>query len=170
MAGGAREVLTLQLGHFAGFVGAHWWNQQDAALRHSTDGEESPGELCPDVLYRTGRTLHGQETYTPRLILMDLKGSLNTLKEEGALYKDRQLEAAVAWQGKLTTHREEAYPKDPNLQDLLSSENSIRVWSDFLRVHLHPRSICVIQKYNHDGYGDSRGWSPAHLPSSKTAD
>ncbi|XP_059121625.1 protein misato homolog 1 isoform X2 [Peromyscus eremicus] len=170
MAGGAREVLTLQLGHFAGFVGAHWWNQQDAALRYSMDGEESPGELCPDVLYRTGRTLHGQETYTPRLILMDLKGSLNTLKEEGALYKDRQLEAAVAWQGKLTTHREEAYPKNPNLQDLLSAEgvlstdgvwrakplqngkeNSIRVWSDFLRVHLHPRSICVIQKYNHDG-------------------
>lgn len=47
---------------------------QDAALGHTTEGEESPGELCPDVLYRTGRTLHGQETYTPRLILMDLKG------------------------------------------------------------------------------------------------
>ncbi|XP_051013451.1 protein misato homolog 1 [Acomys russatus] len=217
MAGGAREVLTLQLGHFAGFVGAHWWNQQvralaaarrswwkvqplplfplssvfcnlqDAALGHATEGQESPGELCPDVLYRTGRTLHGQETYTPRLILMDLKGSLNSLKEEGGLYKDRQLEAAVAWQGKLTTHREEAYPKNPNLQDLLSAEgvlgsdsvwrakaiqngkgpppvipatnpkpcipteNSVRVWSDFLGVHLHPRSICVIQKYNHDG-------------------
>lgn len=28
---------------------------------------------------------------------------------------------------------------------------SIKVWSDFLRVHLHPRSICLIQKYNHDG-------------------
>ena len=111
MAGGAREVLTLQLGHFAGFVGAHWWNQQvrslggcsaepfgvsspsfwpvplaipesslssvspqDAALCRPTDAKEPPGELCPDVLYRTGRTLHGQETYTPRLILMDLKG------------------------------------------------------------------------------------------------
>lgn len=109
MAGGAREVLTLQLGHFAGFVGAHWWNQQvrspggcpsgacgtsspyfrpfsppdsspfsvppqDAALREATDAKETPGELCPDVLYRTGRTLHGLETYTPRLILMDLKG------------------------------------------------------------------------------------------------
>ncbi|XP_038167190.1 protein misato homolog 1 isoform X3 [Arvicola amphibius] len=189
MAGGAREVITLQLGHFAGFVGAHWWNQQDAALGPRTEGDSSPGELCPDVLYRAGRTLHGQETYTPRLILMDLKGSLNSLKEEGGLYKDRQLEAAVAWQGKLTTHREEEYPKNPNLQDLLSAEgvlntdgvwrtrpmqngkgdmlptshpwykskpiypteNSIRVWSDFLRVHLHPRSICVIQKYNHDG-------------------
>ncbi|EDL15245.1 misato homolog 1 (Drosophila), isoform CRA_b [Mus musculus] len=173
MAGGAREVLTLQLGHFAGFVGAHWWNQQDAALGRMAEDEESPGELCPDVLYRTGRTLHGQETYTPRLILMDLKGSLNTLKEEGNLYRDRQLEAAVAWQGKLSTHREDAQPKNPNLQGLLSAEgvrssdgawrakliqniqngkeNSIKVWSDFLRVHLHPRSICVIHKYHHDG-------------------
>uniref|UniRef100_A0A2K5UX38 Protein misato homolog 1 n=1 Tax=Macaca fascicularis TaxID=9541 RepID=A0A2K5UX38_MACFA len=187
MAGGAREVLTLQLGHFAGFVGAHWWNQQDAALGRATDAKESPGELCPDVLYRTGRTLHGQDTYTPRLILMDLKGSLSSLKEEGGLYRDKQLDAAIAWQGKLTTHKEELCPKNPYLQDFLSAEGvlssdgvwrvksipngkgspplttattpkplipteaSIRVWSDFLRVHLHPRSICMIQKYNHDG-------------------
>ncbi|XP_055979606.1 protein misato homolog 1 isoform X2 [Sorex fumeus] len=34
---------------------------------------------------------------------------------------------------------------------LLPTEDSIHVWSDFLRVHLHPRSICMIQKYNHDG-------------------
>ncbi|XP_033052037.1 protein misato homolog 1 isoform X1 [Trachypithecus francoisi] len=187
MAGGAREVLTLQLGHFAGFVGAHWWNQQDAALGRATDAKESPGELCPDVLYRTGRTLHGQDTYTPRLILMDLKGSLSSLKEEGGLYRDKQLDAAIAWQGKLTTHKEELCLKNPYLQDFLSAEGvlssdgvwrvksipngkgspplttattpkplipteaSIRVWSDFLRVHLHPRSICMIQKYNHDG-------------------
>ncbi|KAG3281748.1 misato 1, mitochondrial distribution and morphology regulator, transcript variant X3 [Ictidomys tridecemlineatus] len=184
MAGGAREVLTLQLGHFAGFVGAHWWNQQDAALGRATSAQESLGELCPDVLYRTGQTLHGQETYTPRLILMDLKGSVNSLKQEGGLYWDKQLDAAVAWHGKLTTHKEEVYPQNPHLQDLLSAEgvrssdgfwrvksipngkgpppvttaaipkpleSSVRVWSDFLRVHLHPRSICMIQKYNHDG-------------------
>ncbi|XP_058395389.1 protein misato homolog 1 isoform X2 [Diceros bicornis minor] len=182
MAGGAREVLTLQLGHFAGFVGAHWWNQQDAALCGPTDAKEPPGELCPDVLYRTGRTLHGQETYTPRLILMDLKGSLSSLKQDGGLYRDKLLDAAIAWQGKLTTHKEELYPKNPYLQDFLSAEGvlnsdgiwrvksipngkgppllttattpkpltppegSIRVWSDFLRVPLHPRSICMIQK------------------------
>ncbi|XP_058516394.1 protein misato homolog 1 isoform X2 [Ochotona princeps] len=186
MAGGAREVLTLQLGHFAGFVGAHWWNQQDAALDRSADPKEPPGELCPDVLYRTGRTLHGQETYTPRLILMDLKGSLSSL-QEGGLYRDSQLEAAIAWQGKLTTHQEEPDPKNPYLQELVSAkgvlssdgvwrvrcvprdkgpppvpmapepqppppmEGSVTVWSDFLRVHLHPRSICMIHKYNHDG-------------------
>lgn len=47
---------------------------QDAALCAPSGGKEPPAELCPDVLYRTGRTPHGQETYTPRLILMDLKG------------------------------------------------------------------------------------------------
>lgn len=38
MAGGAREVLTLQLGHFAGFVGAHWWNQQVRSLDDCPSG------------------------------------------------------------------------------------------------------------------------------------
>nr|BAG58165.1 unnamed protein product [Homo sapiens] len=135
MAGGAREVLTLQLGHFAGFVGAHWWNQQDAALGRATDSKEPPGELCPDVLYRTGRTLHGQETYTPRLILMDLKGSLSSLKEEGGLYRDKQLDAAIAWQGKLTTHKEELYPKNPYLQDFLSAEVRASVLNFLTRCH-----------------------------------
>uniref|UniRef100_A0A8D1C0P7 Protein misato homolog 1 n=1 Tax=Sus scrofa TaxID=9823 RepID=A0A8D1C0P7_PIG len=152
MAGGAREVLTLQLGHFAGFVGAHWWNQQDAALCRPTDAKEPPGELCPDVLYRTGRTLHGQETYTPRLILMDLKGSLSSLKQEGGLYRDKQLDAAIAWQGKLTTHKgPPPFTTTTAPKPLIPTEGSIKVWSDFLRVHLHPRSICMIQKYNHDG-------------------
>lgn len=31
-------------------------------------------------------------------------------------------------------------------------EGSVRVWSDFLRIHLHPRSISVINQYNHDGW------------------
>ncbi|XP_077086296.1 protein misato homolog 1 isoform X2 [Siphateles boraxobius] len=30
-------------------------------------------------------------------------------------------------------------------------EGSVRVWSDFLRIHLHPRTISVINQYNHDG-------------------
>ncbi|KAM9114565.1 protein misato homolog 1 isoform 4-T4 [Pangshura tecta] len=30
-------------------------------------------------------------------------------------------------------------------------EGSVRVWSDYLRVHLHPRSIFMIHQYNDDG-------------------
>lgn len=47
---------------------------QDAALCAPSEAAAPPAELCPDVLYRAGRTPHGRETYTPRLILMDLKG------------------------------------------------------------------------------------------------
>lgn len=30
-------------------------------------------------------------------------------------------------------------------------EGSVKVWSDFLRIHLHPRTVSVIHQYNHDG-------------------
>lgn len=32
-----------------------------------------------------------------------------------------------------------------------SLEGSVKVWSDFLRIHLHPRTVSVIHQYNHDG-------------------
>lgn len=32
------------------------------------------------------------------------------------------------------------------------SGSSMQVWSDYLSVQLHPRSIYVIQQYNHNGY------------------
>ncbi|KAM9114562.1 protein misato homolog 1 isoform 1-T1 [Pangshura tecta] len=188
-AGGTpRAALTLQLGSYAGFVGAHWWNLQDAALHCESEVHEQERKVCPDVLYRAGRTLSRQETYTPRLILMDLKGSLNSLKQEECLYGDMKIDTAVAWQGNLMTHQEDPPAKNLFLQDLskleggMSSdgdfspralplskdvsqlptqlhvsqkghqlEGSVRVWSDYLRVHLHPRSIFMIHQYNDDG-------------------
>ncbi|XP_038238628.1 protein misato homolog 1 isoform X2 [Dermochelys coriacea] len=186
-AGGTpRAALTLQLGSYAGFVGAHWWNLQDAALCRDSEGQER--KICPDVLYRAGRTLSRQETYTPRLILMDLKGSLNSLKEEGCLYGDMKRDTSVAWPGNLSTHQEDPPAKNLFLQDLskleggVSSdgdfspralplskdvsqlpkqlhvsqkghqlEGSAQVWSDYLQVRLHPRSIFMIHQYNYDG-------------------
>uniref|UniRef100_A0A674JSB7 Misato mitochondrial distribution and morphology regulator 1 n=3 Tax=Terrapene triunguis TaxID=2587831 RepID=A0A674JSB7_9SAUR len=119
---------------------------------------------------------------------MDLKGSLNSLKQEGCLYGDTKIDTSVAWQGNLMTHQEDPPAKNLFLQDLskleggMSSdggfspralplskdvsqlptqlhvsqkghqlEGSVRVWSDYLRVHLHPRSIFMIHQYNNDG-------------------
>uniref|UniRef100_A0A8C5L2G3 Misato 1, mitochondrial distribution and morphology regulator n=1 Tax=Jaculus jaculus TaxID=51337 RepID=A0A8C5L2G3_JACJA len=129
-----------------------------------------------------GRCPGGSRGAVPRRSLPDRPGNvhaaadrpgsegLNSLKKDGGLYGDSELDAAIAWCGKLTTHKEETDPKNPNIQDYTSAEgvphsdgvwrakavrngkeDSIRVWSDFLRVHLHPRSVCVIHKYNHDG-------------------
>ncbi|XP_015277672.1 PREDICTED: protein misato homolog 1 isoform X1 [Gekko japonicus] len=185
---GPREVVTLQLGHYAGSVGAHWWGLQEASFCFDPADKQSDEGIRHDVLSRTGKTLQGQETYTPRLIAVDLKGSLSSLKQEGCLYQDRKANTPVAWKGNLMTHQEESSPKNPFLQGLDRSashkpsnsgfvlrtphgskdrtsplerqgeaskapnvERTMHVWSDFLRTHLHPRSILTIHQYDHDG-------------------
>ncbi|KAJ8000230.1 hypothetical protein DPEC_G00202680 [Dallia pectoralis] len=185
-----REVVTLQLGHYSNFVGTHWWNLQDASLTY--DADAPPSELQNDVLFREGQTLGGQMTYTPRLIALDLKGSLQTLRQEGCLYETGKDLTTLTWEGNVMMHTESPTTKNPFLLDLdkldkgekLSGvdfeqtpvphfsgsvametvnsrleraqkgyqlEGSVQVWSDFLRIHLHPRTISVIHKYNHDG-------------------
>ncbi|XP_030644898.1 protein misato homolog 1 [Chanos chanos] len=185
-----REVVTLQLGHYSNFVGTHWWNLQDASLCY--DPDMPAGELQSDVLFREGVTLGGHVTYTPRLIVMDLKGSLQTLRQEGSLYGSEKENSTFTWDGGVITHKESPPLKNSFLEDLdkldqgeilakpdLSPtqvpqysgavpmetvnstleriqktyrlEGSVRVWSDFLRIHLHPRTISVITQYNHDG-------------------
>lgn len=191
MSGVCREVITLQLGHYSNFVGTHWWNLQDASLSYDLDAPL--GEIQSDVVFREGQTFGGHVTYTPRLIAMDLKGSLRTLRQEGSLYDSGKDTSAATWEGNFMMHKESPPLKNSFLEDLdkldkgeilaeadFSStqpqcsaagpvsvdtvnsqlsrlqkgyrlEGSVKVWSDFLRLHLHPRTISVIHQYNHDG-------------------
>ncbi|XP_038133828.1 protein misato homolog 1 [Cyprinodon tularosa] len=190
MSGVCREVITLQLGHYSNFVGTHWWNLQDASL--SYDPESPLAEIQSDAVFREGQTLGGQVTYTPRLISMDLKGSLRTLRQEGNLYDPGAGSSAVPWEGSVAMHRQSPPQKNSFLEDLekldkgeilaeaafcsasqlrrtgavsvdafnsqlarlqknYRLEGSVAVWSDFLRIHLHPRTVTVIHQFNHDG-------------------
>ncbi|XP_073827940.1 misato mitochondrial distribution and morphology regulator [Musca autumnalis] len=79
-----REILTLQFGNYANYVGTHWWNIQESGF--SYDSSAGPSEICHDVLYREGVNHNRQTTYTPRLLLVDLDGSLKHLPREGELY------------------------------------------------------------------------------------
>lgn len=49
----AKEILTLQFGHYANFVGTHWWNLQEQSFEYNTT---TPSEINHDVLYREGLT------------------------------------------------------------------------------------------------------------------
>ncbi|XP_069074566.1 protein misato homolog 1 isoform X3 [Pleurodeles waltl] len=198
MARAHREVLTLQLGHYANCVGTHWWNAQDAALCGDSQAKQRDPEICHDVMFRVGVSASGKETYTPRLILMDLKGSLNSLSQEGSmsLFADDKAEEKASqvdtWQGIVTTHQEEPYETNPFLQDLTKLEGDrlnntiltprssaealslsrphgeasntsrkvyrleghVRVWSDYLRLHLHPKTVLTVHQYQHEGSSD----------------
>lgn len=68
-----REILTLQFGHYANYVGAHWWNIQVHTIYKKQieenrcsyfsisqesgftyDHSAEPAEICHDALYRQG--------------------------------------------------------------------------------------------------------------------
>jgi hypothetical protein len=64
-------------------------------------------------------------TFTPRLILADLKGSLGTLPEHGGLYEEAQVldPSNVDWSKPADVVKKEAPPSNEFLADLEKTQN-----------------------------------------------
>lgn len=197
--GSTKEVVTLQFGHYANFIGTHWWNIQESSFIYDPKLAESK-EVNPDVLFREGKNLNKQVTFTPRLILWDLKGSLHSLRKEGTLY-DFRSDRTSGWDGDVTVTKKPRIEKNEFLKDLEKQEedyqvptdyeemelsqddttgenletkepkevdgncdsqedvfgqkfynldDSVQVWSDFLNIHLHPKSVNIINEFSHN--------------------
>ncbi|EPS62835.1 hypothetical protein M569_11949, partial [Genlisea aurea] len=121
-----KEIVTIQVGSYANFVGSHFWNFQDEllGLAESDDNFKNHG-LNMDVLYRTGETQQGILTYTPRLVSVDFQGSLGALSCHGTLY-NRPTKASTdssVWRGPVTTLASQPIKKNLFLQSLDSEEN-----------------------------------------------
>ena len=80
-----KEILTLQFGQKANYLATHFWNSQVCFSITLTDVQEanfvygdSTEELIidNDVHFRAGIGQGGIETYTPRTLIYDLKGTL----------------------------------------------------------------------------------------------
>ena len=109
----------------------------------------------------------GQVTYTPRLLLVDLREAVGYLKEQGTLYDTPQSEEAQQslWDDtKVEVLKEETVNKSPFIKSLdesfesqnptsssLSLENNINSWVDCLLPRFHPRTLNVIKHHKHDG-------------------
>ncbi|RKP27706.1 Tubulin/FtsZ, GTPase domain-containing protein [Syncephalis pseudoplumigaleata] len=112
MTSTTREILTLQVGAYANFVGAHFWNAQDIG-----ETDASAGGIDHNVLFQTGENLQGETTLTPRLVVVDTKDHLGYLSASALLGIEEEMqEATPAWQ-------------------------TVRSWSDYLRLYLHPKSL-----------------------------
>ncbi|KAK4884183.1 hypothetical protein RN001_000454 [Aquatica leii] len=158
---GTREIVSLQFGHYSNFIGTHWWNIQETGFGYN--GTES-SEIDHDVLFREGLTVNGQVTYTPRLLLVDLKGSLGTLSEQGNLYEPLvdPSTADTNWNNKVEVYtstteiknqfQEELY-KTKNPREIFKKsfdfDNNVKVWSDFLYSRFHPRTTNIVSEYSH---------------------
>ena len=110
-----KEIITCQIGPFANWVGAHYWNVQDDARHPSAYDEHSGDPLYDDeqadatVLYRTANRL-----LTPRLIVCDAADSFGGLSSAGGVAVPQTAAAAAAsvdplsWGGSVTKVEQEA--------------------------------------------------------------
>ena len=122
MAGSStREVITLQFGHYSNFAGTHWWNIQESSFCYDPNASFQQ-EINHDVLFREGLTLLGEQTYTPRLLMFDLKGSLKNLPRYGTLYQNPSCSNDAVWSGKVSVHKTEPEPKNEFQMDLEAEE------------------------------------------------
>ncbi|KAF6218074.1 hypothetical protein HO133_006486 [Letharia lupina] len=152
------EILTIQLGHRANYVATHFWNTQESYFTYDST-QASP--VDHDVHFRPGIGARGEETYTPRTLIYDLKGGFGGLRKWGGLY-DQQIsgdggveQGKGVWDGNVVLHQDPGIEQSefqrsldegvPSAQKL--STETVRYWSDFNRVFYHPRSIVQINDY-----------------------
>lgn len=123
-----REVVSIQVGGFANFVGSHFWNFQDELLGLADDLESDPTfknhGLNMDVLYRCGETHEGVLTYTPRLVSVNYQGSLGSMSSSGTLYNQPPdvPPPVTTWKGALSTQRSQRRKRNLFLQSLYEDE------------------------------------------------
>ncbi|XP_022775213.1 protein misato homolog 1 isoform X1 [Durio zibethinus] len=126
-----REIVTIQVGGFANFIGSHFWNFQDEMLGLAADPYGDPlfktQSLNMDVLYRTGETPQGTLTYTPRLLSIDFQGSFGSMSLQGTLYNEGSSAPSevVTWAGNISTHESEPQKKNLFLQSLYQEEQNV---------------------------------------------
>lgn len=149
-----REIVTLQFGQQANYIGTHYWNTQESYFTYAGQ-EESP--VDHDVSFRAGVGANGEDTYTPRTLIYDLKGAFGTLRRENALYQLQQHEDPTqegGWGGATLPLRLSAIAPSAYQQALeqgaelphLTTE-TVRFWSDYNHLYYHPRSIVQLNEY-----------------------
>ncbi|CAK7339406.1 unnamed protein product [Dovyalis caffra] len=125
-----RELVTVQVGGFANFIGSHFWNFQDELLGLAGDPDSDPvfknqnQYVNMDTLYRSGETHQGVQTYTPRLLSIDYQGSLGSMSSSGALYNESSSAPSnvSTWTGNFSTYASEPLKKNLFLQSLYEEE------------------------------------------------
>lgn len=129
-------------------------------------------EVNHDVLFREGA--HDRNvTFTPRMLLVDLKGSLKYLPESGNLYTNNQLVMNNPENNVLDQVRDTFEWHDDNIEVMEAEEipmpdyqrklmeagsadandfdlkSTVSNWADFMFTRYHPRSINIIKNYEY---------------------
>ncbi|MQL78186.1 hypothetical protein Taro_010615 [Colocasia esculenta] len=158
-----REIVTIQVGTFANYVGSHFWNFQDELLGLAEEANGDPIYKSPsldmDVLYRAGETQQVPLVLYLLLVnyMMRFHPLIRQMLSHGDVLKhvseprkkniflQRLCEEEQPNHNVPTNHVEKsADTPDVGLQDkdlVACLENEVHFWTDFSKVHYHPQSL-----------------------------
>ncbi|KAJ8901803.1 hypothetical protein NDN08_004008 [Rhodosorus marinus] len=143
-----RDLIVVQIGSLANFVGAHYWNFQNELF-----GSAFGGDLSPESLY--SESLGG--SYRPRALLIDSKGSLGSRPQYHGSHQHVE-RVDLSWGGASSIHvqerieptefmksvEEEAGVEGTNLRlpegELPFSEEFLAYWTDYCKEVFSDRS------------------------------
>lgn len=100
-----------------------------------------------------------ETTFTPRLLLVDLKGTLGYLSKSGDLYQPPEnVENETLWEN-IEIQKEEPEQKPSFIKSLDNPEGDeeseepeieqAEKWVDFLVPRFHPRTVTIVEEYTH---------------------
>lgn len=81
-----REIVSLQVGGYANYVGAHFWNLQDESLAQQPPSG-TVSEFSPDVFFRRAAGRNERLPYSPRLQIVDMSGAFGSLSTDTGLVR-----------------------------------------------------------------------------------
>jgi hypothetical protein len=118
------------------------------------DNNASP-VVDSNIHFRAGIGTDGNETFTPRTVIYDLKGGFGSLRKINALYdlQDEQTPTSL-WDGSTSTQQQQLIEPsryqtllDQGLPTYQLRASDVKYWSDFNRVFYHPRSAIQLNEY-----------------------
>lgn len=162
-----RDVVTLQIGTTANYIGAHFWNLHDEYL--ATPPLER--ELAPSTFFREvppgSRAARRGLRYAPRLQVIDADGAFGALStDEGSVLPGREDGRKVqpVWSKNVQRYVREPIQPSEYVAKLLAEErgdevdddgeevqviNKVNYWSDYLKTRFHPRTCFPLQAFHH---------------------
>ncbi|KAJ2612229.1 mtDNA inheritance, partitioning of the mitochondrial organelle [Coemansia sp. RSA 1365] len=138
-----REVVTLQFGEYANYVGAHYWNLQHACK------DQDPNR----VLFRDQNSRQIQ----PRALVFDAAGNFGALEQSEELQSagsDSADKERALWSGPTEVHRQPLHMKSEPQQAGESRSDQVRFWSDFGQARFAPQTISAVSGVE---FGNSLG-------------
>ncbi|EAL61897.1 hypothetical protein DDB_G0291099 [Dictyostelium discoideum AX4] len=150
-----QELITIQIGNFSNFIGAHFWNIQEENYQYSKR-EQSQYEIEPEMLFRSNinsETFDKDIKYTPRLLLFDFKSNFGSMNSDGKVLKQTSKnidnnDILNSGSGGSSVNKiiKQSTGKPIDRENTLIDNSNVdfEYWSDYLNVDYNSRGLISI--------------------------